>query len=479
MTKGGELQAYSFVYQQRRRKVHQLMKSALSILFDKVTLLYLTPLFIGALFILKESLLEYEQYFKMMNGHMYAVSIFFALFIHVFYRLKSLVDPRFKVTSSDFNLSLLTYDTEKIVRLIIAHEQVKRMGYFAVLLLLLRTFHIVSWSLLLLLFVSFIVMDSLTGIMQWRNYQKRIGQWMIHTAAGFGVIGLFLLLYVLFLRDIPLAAYIVLNGCCLMLIAYLLRKEPLTSQVKWDEVILIGDDKTWNLLIVKLITGVGFNMVPRRIRLSNPNRKKGQNERIPYEASHLLFTYWKKYFMGNKTLAFNLIVNASALYLFIRMNVDVFPGLYVLFPSLLMIYLLRGILKTRLHSIQFQVIPWGKDEQVAAFSKSTCWLFGLLSILHFIFSVIHSTTWMVGLVVLAEYIVTYFIYSYILTLTVSASLKKRDSYKPKHVLAVFLYISAITAIEYIPLLSMFILMAYLMKRYQKVGLTHVVMSKSR
>ncbi|WP_299095451.1 hypothetical protein [uncultured Metabacillus sp.] len=474
MKKYGELNAYLFIYKRRLTKIKKQYILAFSILFDKVTILYLVPFFVGGLILFKESIQNYTQYFYILNQNNYSVIIYFTLFLFLFYLSKSYFDPRYKVTSSDFHLSLITYDLEKIIKIIILQEQIKRLIIFSTIITVFYFLRVLSFESMFLLIISFAISDLFSGLTQWKLFQRNLKGIITKITYTIILIFLFMFIYINFLRDFSVLVFFIYN-IVLLLMSIIQFKRKLTSKVNWNQVIPIGDDKTWNLLIVKLITGVGFNIVPNRVRLPALT-KVNKVDNIPYELSAIVSVYWKRYLIHNKTIPFNIIGNCVAILLFLSLSTNISSGLNLAIPTLIGMYLLYGIFKNRLDTLQFKVLPMSANNHVNGFYRVTFWFILVLLLPHFVILLVKSSLsiWLISIVIVSEWIVGSYIFKALLHLGILNFLKVKKYSKAHHLLIILLYLILQTFLELLPLLSILVIIIFLLKsilNFKNIGVS--------
>ncbi|MFC2949998.1 hypothetical protein [Virgibacillus sediminis] len=465
--KSQEFNAYKFINKQRRKKIRNQYKLAFSILFDKVTLVYLIPLFFVGILLFKESIQGEAGYIYSLNQYNYSVTIFLTSIIFLFYSFKSLFDPRYKVTSSDFNLSLLTYDIEKIIKIIILHEQAKRLIVFTIVIVALYGLGIFSLKTGLLFVVSFGVTDFFSGLIQWGAYQKNTKAIIARILFSTVAIGIWLIAFTTFLIDfsfIVFPFYLILCGT----FSIFLFKRTLTENVNWKQVLLLGDEKTWNLLIVKLITGTGFNNLENKGRL--PGLTKNMKvDNPPYDLTSVIALYWKRYLLLNKALSFNVIVNCLAILLFLSLSVNLPSGMNLAIPTLVGMYLLYGIFKSKLETMHFQVLPVSINSHIDAFYRITYWFILALLLAHSVVLVINSSfsLGLIPVIILGEWLVVSYTFKTLLNLGISYFLRIKHYYRAFHLLIILLFLTLLTFMELFPLISALIVGIFLTKSIVK------------
>lgn len=249
-----ELHVLRFVSKQRTKKIIEKYKLAFSIIFDKTILIYICIMGIIGLFFFKESAHYYSHYIQLINRNNDSLIIYFLLLSSLFYFFKGFLDPRYKVTTSDYNLNLLTYDLDKILKILVINQQIKRILIVSLLIFVCYLLNVFNLETMLLFIIFFSTSDIFTGIIQWRNFQRGIKSFLISVSYIFLLFGVYLYSY--FLTDLSRTSILTLIFILLIILILIQFKTNISHSTNWNEVTIIGDDKTWNLLIVKLITGV-------------------------------------------------------------------------------------------------------------------------------------------------------------------------------------------------------------------------------
>ncbi|MFC3039667.1 hypothetical protein ACFOGI_05330 [Virgibacillus xinjiangensis] len=455
------------IYIQRRKKIRKQYQLAFSILFDKITLWYLIPLFFVGILLFKETIQGVAGSFNALNQFNYTISILFPFILSLFYLYKSLFDPRYKVTSSDFHLSLLPYDIEKVIKIIVLHEQLKRLIVFFISIICFYWLGIFSLKTGLLLTVSFGVTDFLSGLIQWRTFQRNIKAIIARILGGTVIAAICLAALSSFLIEISSIFFLYYIVSCGALAVFLFSR-TLTSQVNWKQVILTGDEKTWNLLIVKLITGIGFNHIERTGRLPGV-AKETKNDQPPYELTSVLALFWKRYFLLNKASSFHVLGNCLAILLFLSLSINLPSGLNLSIPAVVGMYLLYGIFKSNLETTRFQVLPGSISSHVDAFYRVTYWFFLTLLGAHSLFLGINSSfpSGMIPVVILGEWLVVSYTYKTILKLGISSFFRMKQQYRAFHLFTILFFLTLLTMLELFPLISFFIVGIFLVKLVAK------------
>lgn len=455
-----ELHVLRFVSKQRTKKIIEKYKLAFSIIFDKTILIYICIMGIIGLFFFKESAHYYSHYIQLINRNNDSLIIYFLLLSSLFYFFKGFLDPRYKVTTSDYNLNLLTYDLDKILKILVINQQIKRILIVSLLIFVCYLLNVFNLETMLLFIIFFSTSDIFTGIIQWRNFQRGIKSFLISVSYIFLLFGVYLYSY--FLTDLSRTSILTLIFILLIILILIQFKTNISHSTNWNEVTIIGDDKTWNLLIVKLITGVGFNFTPHRLRTSGVNKKKVKE--APYTLPAIITRYWKNYFTFNKNISFTIITNCIAVLIFLNININVNApsGLYLTFSTLIYMYWLYGIFKHKLDTIQFKVLPFSTECHIRGFYLSTSWMMLIILLVHSTFKLMDPSI-SNGLdifTILSEWLLIKFTFMYLLKYGAMNTLNFKKIPKFYHLFLIMFYSLLLMTMESIPILSFIIILIF-------------------
>ncbi|KGX85508.1 hypothetical protein [Pontibacillus litoralis] len=381
MSKDIDQAIFSLVYQNRFKRIIELYKRSFFILFDKVTLIYLIPFVSIGMIFLRSYILEHrtETIYTFFHHAPLLLSSEFAYLLLLAAGLASFISPRYKLTNSDYLLITLPVNMELIFRRNIQREQIKRLIVMVILFslstLLFDFFSILTCVLLIL---TFAIVDLFTGLFQWMAFQKQ-GRQKLCFIMGYFVLLIIIGVGFILFQSHYLAYYYIIGMGLMFTVTIKWFREELLYSVKWGETISYGEEKTWNRLIVKLITGVGFNF-PSKLYIT---KKNGSKKRVNYQLTSVLSANWEGYLLNNKSITLNILINTIAIFILLSIRFHVYSLSYFL-STLLMFYLLKNIFQEQLTTHKFRVLPWSKRDYIKSFLKSVSWLVGLLLILQFI-----------------------------------------------------------------------------------------------
>lgn len=451
-----ELHVLRFVFKQRIKKISEKYKLAFSIIFDKTTLIYIGIAGIIGLFVLMESVHYYSHYIQLINKNNDSLIIYFLVVSSLFYFFKGFLDPRYKVTTSDYNLNLITYDIDRIIKILVINQQIKRVLIMSFLTFICYLLKILNLETMILFIIFFSTSDIFTGIIQWRNFQRRIKSFLISVSYISILFGVYLYLY--FLTDLSKTSILALLFILLIILILIQFKTNISQNTNWNEVIIIGDDKTWNLLIVKLITGVGFNFIPHRLRTSGVNKKKVKE--TSYTLPAIITRYWKNYFIFNKNIPFTIITNCIAVLIFFNVSINAPSGLSLALSTLIYMYWLYEIFKNKLDTIQFKVLPFSIECHIRGFYFTTSWMMLTILLVHSTFKLIDPSisNGLVIFIILSEWLLIKFIFTYLLKYGAMDKLNFKKMPKFYHLFLVIFYSLLLMIIESIPIFSFIIIL---------------------
>lgn len=451
-----ELHVLRFISKQRTKKIIEKYKLAFSIIFDKTTLIYIGIAGIIGLFVLKDRAHYYSHYIQLININNDSLIIYFLLLSSLFYFFKGFLNPRYKVTTSDYNLNLLTYDLDKILKILVINQQIRRILIVSLLIFVCYLLKVFNLETMLLFIIFFSISDIFTGIIQWRNFQRRIKSFLISVSYISLLFGVYLYSY--FLRDLSKTSILTLLFTLLIILILIQFKTNISHNTNWNEVIKIGDYKTWNLLIVKLITGVGFNFIPHRLRTSGVNKKKVKE--TSYTLPAIITRYWKNYFIFNKNIPITIITNCIAVLILFNVNINAPSGLYLAFTTLIYMYWLNEIFKNKLDTIQFKVLPFSIECHIRCFYVNTSWMILIILLVHSTFKLIDPSisNGLVIFIILSEWLLIKFIFTYLLKYGAMDKLNFKKIPKFYHLFLVIFYSLLLMIIESIPIFSFIIIL---------------------
>jgi len=466
MINHNELELYNFINKRRRKKVAAKYRLAFSIIFDKVTLFYLIPLLIIGILFLKNSINYNSEWIIYLNLNNFLVSTVLGAYLIVCYSFKAFIDPRYRLTSSEYNLTVLPYRINHIMHIIIFREQLKRLSIFICILTIVYILGVFNLNSLVLLLISFLISDLTSGLLQWLIFQKTA---LVKATLLTGVL-LITILFLTLLMNMEYSSFLfwIFHSISILVIIIILKIDIL-KQVNWRLVVLISDDKTWNPFLVKLITGVGFNSISTRTRMSLPTNNQKKSKPLPYQLEKILLKYWKQSLVNNKGISFHLLSNGLAITAFLTFKATFSLTLGFTLASLIVTYLISNFLTEKLNQLNFKIIPWSLNDYVESIYKLTRWFIFILFVPQGIFLLTNISEYSllsIGLVLVSEYLLSMTYLKNVIKTNVLSQIFKKGNMKKKSTFTAIMYAISLTFIGIYPLLSILAIMLLAYTKYR-------------
>jgi hypothetical protein len=288
--------AYLFLSKNRFRKKNKLIKTALELVIDKTTAVYVI-LFLGyifaALFIFGDVTEELTPFFRLFEAN--AETGFWILLtaLPIRYIFKAFREPGIRFSSSEYQLSLLPYARKKVWLLTLTGKLVKQAIVYSVAAMIVVILTPIASTLIFSYIALIFAYDVIMSVPQWKLFQQRV--WM--------KIGLLLAVIGINLLGIVLASPligIVLAGLILISHIYLIPK--LFKQIDWSRVTEISDYYIWNMQLIGFASKTKMKRQKRfGIFQNSPKRK------APFRTNQSIYhRMWKVYLFKNYELLFQL-----------------------------------------------------------------------------------------------------------------------------------------------------------------------------
>jgi len=466
MINRNELELYNFINKRRRKKIAAKYRLAFSVVFDKVTLFYLIPLLIIGILFLKNSINYSSEWIIYLNLNNFLVATVLGAYLMVCYSLKAFIDPRYRLTSSEYNLTVLPYNMKYVINIIIVREQLKRLAVFLCILIVLYILDILNLNSILLLLTSFLISDFTSGLLQWFIFQKTA---LVKATLLTGILLITLLFFTLLINIENTSFLFWIFHSIYIVIIIMLLKIDIFKQVNWRLVVLISDDKIWNPFLFKLITGVGFNSVSTRTRMSLPTNTQKKSKPLPYQLQKILLKYWKQSLINNKSISFHLLSNGLAITVFLTFKVTFSLTLGFTLASLVVTYLISNFLIEKLNQLSFQIIPWNLNDYVESLYKLTRWFIFILLVPHGIFllmNISEHSLLSIGLVLVSECILSMTYLKNVIRTNVLSQIFKSENTKRKNAFTAIIYAISVTLIGIYPLLAILTIIILTYAKYR-------------
>lgn len=288
--------AYLFLSKNRSRKKFKLLKTALELVMDKTTAIYLILFFgyiFAAMFIFGDIIEELNPYFDFIEAN--AETGFWVLLtaLPLMYVFKSFSDPGIRFSSSEYQLSLLPYAREKIWLIILIEKLVKHTAVNVVILGMVAILTPISVRLISSYAALILAYEIIMSVPQWKLFQQHL--WMkvmlFIMLIGVNAVG------IVFASPI---AGLVLAGIIMVSHIYLVPR--IFKQLNWSRITETSDYHMWNM---QLISYASKTKMKRRkqfgIFQNSPKRK------VPFRTEKgIHHRMWRVYLFKNYQLLFRL-----------------------------------------------------------------------------------------------------------------------------------------------------------------------------
>jgi hypothetical protein len=460
MSKESTREVFLLLYRSRLKQVIGLYKMSFFILFDKVTLFYLIPFSLVALLVVRQYVFGHINYVLLSILHNYPLlccTVFAFLFL-LSTGISSIISPRFKLTNSDYLILTLPVNMELILRWNIKREQFKRL-ILLVIFLSIFTFIFNLFSLLTYVFIiiTFVIVDLFAGLFQWKTFQQHGKQRLFSLFVYFTSVLIFGLMVIFFYKikfPVPIVIFYIIEMLIVQFLSFIWLKGKLMGSVEWGKTVWYGEEKTWNRLVVKLITGTGFKSNKFWI-----SKKTVKEKRIKYQLVKVLTHYWKEHCLQNKVFLINMVTNTAAIWGYLVIRNHAIDFAYSI-SSIIMLYFLISVFKDSLNTYQFRVLPWPKREYVRSFLFFSFWPIILLLGLNFI-----SLIWLSKFILLKCLLIVFgvgtYTFSYLILLLNDSFLSfgnKGKLLKLKQVLYIIFYVGLCYLSTFYPFINIAIIL---------------------
>jgi len=402
--------AASLLLGQRRRRVRALQWKALQLIIDPISLLYLVAFLLLMISFARETLvssLQLEAFLPLDPVKTVLVFVLGGVWFSIWDVFNS---PRYPFTYSDFLLHFLPVDLNRHLKKVILRHQLIRLLTLALLLAVialvqgwLLRYEVLSRSLMLMLFGAFVISDFARGLVQWYVFQQRF---LVRLAVVLAVPLLSLVALVLtVLLDEKMAVWVLTSMLALTSVLALLLWVGLPRiQLDWERIITYGEHKTWNGLLVKLVTGAGNTPTTVTRPWITPKHPQPA-KRLPYKIDNLLAHQWGRYLWREKRpvlvplVFFSFVLHGQAY----QSQIPYFHGIAFLTVGSLLVYILTDMFAERLQQPILRVLPWPLREMVQSYLKMVLWvLIPLLVPQMWMLSTLDMAWWEILLLVAGE-----------------------------------------------------------------------------
>ncbi|MGM8366216.1 hypothetical protein ACLIBG_12170 [Virgibacillus sp. W0181] len=452
------IQSYLFLKRNRFSKKRKMYKMAFHVMIDWTIAIYLFVMVaycIAAIFIFSDTMDRFSVYFHQMESFASERLSIFLTVLPAVYVLRSFKDPGIRFTSSEYQLSILTYSRKSIWLLCAVEKLVKKVFLFifvGLVVVLLTPIHppLVITYILLLIFV-----DVMMTAPQWKLFQQHF---FVKLLFLIGI--LFVNTFQVFIPSIAMA----ITATVTFLAMNIILSRRLLNHVLWERVMEVNDFQTWNMTVVSQATGLKYK---RQKKYSMIQKIAYPKRPFIYKEASIHHRLWQLYFGKNLDLVFR-ITGAMLLLLVVLLFLQDFIY-YIAIAVVIHIYTTAAasFYKDRFASDLIEVLPWNLDSYKKSFFKWVVYGFLILLVPITIFVVMHASIWAPLQLLLY---VGAFLYEYHVKLDKSKLIlsKQRGSLQMQEAMGLFILFIICFSGTY-PILSLFsVFVIYLLiARYKK------------
>lgn len=244
------IKTYLFIRKNRFRRKQGLYKTALSIMVDKTTAVYLLVLvgyLIASFFIVGDFISDYNETFVSLEGYLDNYIGLILILIPIRAMMGSFSKPGIIYSTSEHQLSFLPFSRKEIWVLAAIEKWLISILRYSLIGLLIILMTPLSANLVLKFIGLIILMEVLMTLPQWKLFQK-------HLLSKIGWLILLLLINAIYVAlNSLLFASLLVSG---LVIINLYLSKRIFSQVNWSKVTEMNDFKIWNMPLISRASGV-------------------------------------------------------------------------------------------------------------------------------------------------------------------------------------------------------------------------------
>lgn len=361
-----------------------MYKLAFSVVVDKTTAIYL--LLIGgylfaSFFILGDFVNEHYDFFMMIEEQAEKRLWLIVTILPIRYVTQSFRMPGIVFSSSEYKLSLLPYEREKIWLACVFAKWRKTFVFSLLVALIVILMTPISMVLVIKYIALFVLIDLLMTIPQWKLYQAKIWE----------KTGWLLLMFIIntlgFFTNSVVIGLVFIGS--LTIFNYLMKRD-LFKDVNWSKVTEISDFQQWNLPILSKISEVE---IKREKRYSIFQNLKSRKKPFEYTEDAIHHRLWFTY-LGHNIQPIFQIMGALFLMLFVFLFINEYLFQIGLVVSIhIYTTALAVFFEGQFQSTMLQALPWNLPRYKETYSKWA--LFGsmILLIPISVFIGTHATLW--------------------------------------------------------------------------------------
>ncbi|GAB3791211.1 hypothetical protein [Virgibacillus kimchii] len=289
--------AYLFISKNRFRKKSKLIKTALELVIDKTTAVYLMLFFgyiFAALFIFGDIIEELTPYFNLLEAQAEAAFGILLTALPALYVFKAFSEPGIRFSSSEYQLSLLPYNRNKVWLIALMEKLVKYTVIHSIVFGVVAVVTPISAKIVFSLMAIFIAYEVIMSVPQWKLFQQKL--W----------VKVILLLIVIGINMLGLAIGSPVTGLMLagiIVLSHIFLMPRVFQRINWSRVTEVSDYHLWNMQVLRYASQTKMKR-PKKFGVfqNSPGRK------VPFRTNQAIYhRMWKVYLFNNYELLFRLI----------------------------------------------------------------------------------------------------------------------------------------------------------------------------
>lgn len=245
-----------------------------------------------------------------------------------------------------------------------------------------------------------LIADILSGLLQWSIFQLRRRTKAKLFLSLFSIVLLLVLLLMFGLKQfiIPYMTtlYILMLFVAILWMVIILKRDLLHA-VDWQKTVAFGENKLYNLLIVKLVSG-HFASYKRPSWI--PTNECKQSKVLKHNVNDLVDHFYKTQLWNRKGILINILINSIALNVFLSMNgskISLFFALMI--PLLLIISTFQEQFKDIISHPVIKTVPVSASLMSGRFMKHTILWVYLVVLPHWIIVLMQDGAHLIFLVI--------------------------------------------------------------------------------
>lgn len=454
--RGSFRKANQFIKKERLKRKLKMYKLAFQVLVDRTTAIYLLILvgyLFASFFIVGDFIRDYEPYFTVVEQQaIVRLPLLFTL-LPLRYIIQSFSRPGIIYSSSEYQLSMLTYSRTDIWFASVLSRWMKSLAVLSGIGVLLVLITPLPIGLISTYVVIFVVIEILMTVPQWKLFQLNIGV----------KISCLLLALVLNISQLLFTSIgISLAVFCLLIILHYFLSSSIFKQVKWSQVTEIGDFEVWNMPIISKASEVKIERKKKYHLFHNSTKRR---KAFTYTKRSIYRQMWNHYFGKNILLMLQLVGT-----LILLLTVFRFTN-YFLFAIGIAISLhvyttgLASLFRNQFETDLITILPW----DVKAYKQSFFYwmIYGaIILFLPIVSYLIFNFTWWVPVQLLFYISTLYLMYHVKIDKAIATISKEVYSNPVMEGLSYLLLIGLVYSLKYPVIALIFIVNYFILKSYK-------------